>query len=303
MSLDGGTRIKAHLDGVAVSTLVVCCFVWGLNQVAIKVTNGGLQPLFQAGLRSLLACLLVVAWCRVRRIPLFERDGTLIAGVVAGLLFGAEYVLVFIGLDFTSASRGIVFLYSMPLMVAVGAHFFIPGERLTVMKTVGFASAFAGIDIVLSDKLSLPSPRALIGDARCLGGVLAWAATTLVIKRSRLATTSAEKLLVYQLAVSAVMLLALAPFYGPFLRDFTGLVAAAFAFQVVIVVSVSYLVWFWMLSRYPAARLSSFVFLTPLFGVALGWLLLSEPLSPWLLLALALVAFGIYLANRPERAA
>ena len=298
MSADGGPRVKSHLDAVAVSTLIVCCFVWGLNQVAVKVANDGLQPVFQAGLRSLLGGVLVFGWCRVRRIPLFERDGTMAAGLIAGVLFAAEFIFGFIGLDFTTVSRGIVFFYTMPLIVALGAHVFIPGERLTLAKTAGLVAAFAGVVIVAADRLSLPSPRALIGDALCFGGAVAWAATTLVIKRTRLATASAEKVLVYQLAVSTVVLFAVAPFYGPFVRSFDGLAAAALAYQVVFVVGGSYLAWFWLLGRYPASQLSSFTFLTPIFAVALGWLLLRDPVSPWLFLALALVAFGIYLANR-----
>ncbi len=139
MSADGGSRTKSQLDAVAVSTLVACCFIWALNQVAVKVANGGLQPVFQAGLRSLFGCALILIWCLVRRIPLFERDGTLGPGLLAGLLFAAEFFLVFIGLDFTTVSRAIVFVYTMPLIVAVGAHFFIPGGGSPSSRSLAFS--------------------------------------------------------------------------------------------------------------------------------------------------------------------
>ncbi len=292
--------VRHHLDAPAAATIVLCTFAWGLNQVAIKVANGGLQPVFQAGLRSLLGCLLVFAWCRLRGIPLFGRDGTLAAGVAAGVLFAAEFILIYVGLDYTTVSRGIVFVYTMPLAVAVGAHFWLPNERLTPIKVAGLLAAFAGVVILFMDRLSLPSPRALIGDVLCLLAAFAWAGTTLIIKGSGLIRSRPEKALIYQLAVSTVLIMACAPFFGPFVRSFDGLVAAALAYQVVIVVSISYLAWFWLLKRYPAGRLSTFAFLTPIFAVAMGWLLLSEPVSQRLAVAVALVAAGIFLVNRRE---
>ena len=295
--------VRPDLDTFATSIVVACSFAWGLNQVAIKVANLSFQPVFQAGLRSLVGGILVLLWCWYRGIRLFERDGTLLIGILAGVLFCGEFVLIYIGLDFTTVSRGIVFVYTMPIMVAVGAHFFLPGERLTAIKVAGLVAAFLGVVIVFADRLSLPSPRAYIGDVLCLLAAAVWAATTIVIKRSALVRIAPEKALMYQLAVSAVVILALAPLYGPFLRAPSALGVAAFAYQAVIVVAISYVAWFWLLKHYPAARLSSFAFLTPLFAVALGWLLLGEPVSMWLALAVALVAVGITLVNRRDPAA
>ncbi len=289
---------RTSLDAFAASLLVVLTLSWGLNQVAIKVANAGIQPVLQAGLRSGIGCLLLLGWCRLRGVRLFARDGTLAAGIAAGALFGVEFVMIFVGLDFTTVSRGIVFLYAMPFVVAVGAHFLIPGERLTVASVVGLVAAFAGVVIAFSDRLSLPSPQALIGDGLCLAAAFAWGSTTLVIRTTRLNTAAPEKVLTYQLALGAAIPLCLAPFFGPFVRDLNWLVAVAFAYQAVAVVTASYLAWFWLISRYPAAQLSAFAFLTPLFGVAFGGLILSEPVSLNLVAALALVALGIYLVNR-----
>lgn len=297
--------IRAHdrLDGFAGLLLVALCLSWGLNHVAIKLANEGLQPVFQSGLRSALGAIVVFLWCRLRGIRLFERDGTLIAGTIAGLLFGTEFLLVYLALDYTTVSRSVIFLYTTPFMVALGAHFFVPGERMTWMRAIGLAAAFSGVVIAFSDELSLPSPQALIGDTMSVFAACAWAATIIVIKVTALRTASAEKVLLYQLAVAAVLQLALAPFFGPFVRDVTPLVIGAFTFQVVVVVAITYVVWFWLIRQYPAAQLSAFTFLTPLFGVVFGGLLLAEPLSPRLLAALALVAAGIYLVNRPSRGA
>lgn len=294
------TYARTRIDAFAASTLVGLCVIWGLSQVAVKVTNLGLQPVFQAGLRSLLGTILVILWCRFRGISLTARDGTLTAGIVAGFLFGLEFILLYVALDYTSVSRGIVFLYIAPFVVAIGAHFLIPGERLTPIRVAGFVAAFAGIVLAFSDRLSVPSPDAWIGDLLCLIGAFAWGATTLVIKTSTLNQARPEKVLAYQLAVSAVMMLVLAPLFGPFIREFDGLVAAAFLYQVVVVVAASYLAWFWLLAHYPASQLSAFTFLSPLFAVIFGALLLSEPVTPWLVLALILVGFGIFLVNRPS---
>lgn len=294
--------VHSRLDLFAASALVVLCMTWGLNQVSIKVANDGLQPVFQSGLRFALGAIIIFGWCFFRRIRLFDRDGTLWPGIAAGLLFGIEFAVIAIGLDYTSASRSVVFVYTMPFVVALGAHFLVPGERMTAMGFVGLTLAFVGVVIVFSDKLSLPGPQAIFGDMLCLLGAVLWGATTIVIKTTPLKTAKPEKVLLYQLVVSAVVLLVAAPAFGPLIREITPIVIGAFSFQVLFVVSVTFLVWFWLIRHYPASRLTSFTFLTPVFGVMFGGLLLGEPLSWKLGLALVLVAAGIYLVNMPRRA-
>ncbi len=232
---------RTEIDAFAASLLVVLCLIWGLNQVAIKVANGGLQPVFQAGLRSACGALIVLAWCRIRGVPLFERDGTLFGGILAGLLFGAEFILVYVGLDYTTVSHAIIFLYSMPFVVAIGAHFLIPGERLTRVRALGLVAAFAGVVIAFSDRLGFGSHGTYLGDVLCIIAAIAWGATTLVIRTTRLNTARHEKVLLYQLVVSAVAMLALSPLFGPFIRHVDGLVGLAFAYQVIVVVAASYL--------------------------------------------------------------
>ncbi len=293
---------RSHVDAFAATVLVVLCLSWGLSNVAIKVANSGMQPIFQTGMRSLVGGVLVLGWCAVRRIPLFQRDGTLWPGLLAGFLFGSEFILIYVGFEYTSVARGVLFIYIMPFLVAAGAHVLIPGERLTVLRVLGFCAAFVGMLIAFADKASLPSKDGLVGDLLCLAAAVAWAATTLTIKTTRLRFVSAEKVLMYQLAVSAALALALAPLFGPLIRDFTPLVAIAFAYQAVLVVAASYVAWFWILLRYPASQLAAFIFLTPLFAALFGGVLLHEPISIELGLALGLVALGIYLVNRPRRA-
>lgn len=300
MSTAIGADRRAAIDGFAVATMIGLTFAWGLNGVAVKVSNGGFDPVFVTILRSAIGALCVYAWCRWRGIALFERDGTLVGGLAAGALFGIEFVLIFKGLDYTSVARSALMVNSMPFWVLIGAHFVL-GERMSALKLIGTVLAFLGVALVFSDRLSLPDPSAIVGDVMSLAAGIAWAATILVIKKSRLAEAGAEKVLLYQLAVSAVIVLPLLLVSGPILRDVTALAIGSVVFQATFIVAFTYLIWFWLMRRYPAAGLSSFAFLTPAFGVLLGGLLLGEPLSLRLFLALGLIAVGIVIVNRPAR--
>lgn len=302
MSLANQPAGRLPIDTFAAGATVLLCLLWALNQVAVKLANAGIQPVFQAGLRSLLAVALVLAWCRLRRVRIFDRDGTLVAGLLAGVLFSGEFLCYFIALDHTNVSRATIFFYTTPLFVAIGAHFLIPGERLTPLRAAGSMLAFSGIVVAFIDAEQISSSSTLFGDLLSLLAASLWAATSLLIKTTRLRVANAEKVFLYQLSVSAVLLLAISPAFGPFLRDLDLLAAGAFAFQVVIVVSMSYLAWFWLLLRYPASQLASFTFFTPIFGVLLGAVLLDEPVDARLFVALFLVAAGVYLVNRPRTA-
>ena len=290
---------SGRLAGLPAAILLLCCVAWGLNQVAIKISLAGVSPLFGAGLRSLVAAALLWLWCRLRGERLFVRDGTAPHGLLIGLFFTAEFICIYAGLGFTTASRSVIFLYSAPFFVALGAHLFIPGERLTVARSVGLTVAFAGLCLAFADGLALPSRWALLGDALELGGGFFWGATTVAVKMQSDGRLTPRRTLFYQLSVSAVGLIGLAAVWGePGFTHPTPLALAALAYQAVIVAFVSYLIWFWLLQRHPASGLASFAFWTPLFGVLSGWLLLGDRLSGNLGAAAGLVAAGIYLVNR-----
>lgn len=300
-------------DSQAVILMVVLCAIWGLQQVAIKSANAALPPVFQAGLRSTIAAVLVWGWARARGTPLFREDGTLGAGLLAGVLFAGEFVCIFLGLTMTSASRMAVFLYTAPCFTALGLHWFTPSERMRRTQWIGVTVAFAGMALAFADGFArtgaagADDTRAMLaglaGDALgVLGGAL-WAATTVVVRSSTLARASASKTLFYQLAVSAAVLLALAAGLGQMeVHTVTPLAMMALGYQAIVVAFVSYLAWFWLLTRYMASRLSVFSFLTPLFGVTFGVLLLGESFSSRFLAAAMLVLAGIALVNAPARA-
>ncbi|HTV68124.1 MAG TPA: DMT family transporter [Rhizobiaceae bacterium] len=292
---------RAAVDIAAAAIMVWLTFSWGLNGVAAKLSNQGFNPLFVSMARSAIGGVLVFIWCHYRGIKLFERDGTLIPGIIAGALFGIEFILIFVGLDFTSVARSTLMVNTMPFWVLIGAHFLL-GEKMSLAKFGGLALAFCGVALVFSDKLSLPGPDAIIGDIMSIAAGVAWALTTLVIKRSKLQTAAPEKLLLYQLVVGCLLTAPLIPLAGAAIREWAAIPTAALLFQAIYIVAFTYVVWFWIMRRYPAAGLSSFAFLTPVFGVLCGGLFLGEPLSVKLFAALALIAAGLIIVNRPTRA-
>jgi drug/metabolite transporter (DMT)-like permease len=290
-----------RLDAFGSAATLVLCALWALGNVAIKVTNAGISPAFQSGLRSLGALALLFLWSILRRNSLFSRDGTLGVGIAAGAMFAAEFALIYWALVYTDVARGLIILYTAPFFVAIGAHFFVPGEHLHRRQTVGLLAAFAGIVVAFWDGLTLPSWRALIGDSMMLGAAALWGATTVLVKGSALARIDPAKTLAYQLAVSGVALTAGALLLGERgIFDPTPLVVYSLLFQIVIVAFASYLVWFALIRIYPASTLSAFTFLTPLFALLFGAILLGERVSVALVVSLVFVAFGIWLVNRPR---
>lgn len=295
---------RNHLDALAVIVLLVLCMSWGGQQVIIKMTVEDVSPVLQAAIRSIGSTILVAIWMLSRGQRIFETDGTLWWGIAAGLLFAIEFLLIYWGLEFTNASRAIIFVYMSPFVVAIGSHWFVPGERLPAARYVGLALAFLGIVLAFGESLTLPSRRMLIGDSMLLLAAIFWGATTLVIKAGPLAQASAAKTLLYQLAVSAIVLPAGSWALGePGIVRLSSLAIGSLVYQTIWIASMTYLAWFWLIRYYPAPRLASFTFVTPIFGVLAGWLVLDEALTPRLLLALALVAAGIYVVNRPEKPA
>ncbi|NLF53824.1 MAG: DMT family transporter [Thauera phenolivorans] len=295
---------KTELDRLAIGLMVLFCTIWGVQQVAIKLASVGISPVWQAGLRSIGATVLVFAWARLRGVRLFDEDGTLGAGILAGLLFAAEFAMIFLGLQYTSASRGVIFLYTAPFFVALGAVWLLPHEHMRRVQWAGMALAFCGVLVLFGEHLFTPDDRAWVGDLMILLAAVFWAATTLTVKATALARASAEKTLLYQLAVSALALPLLSLALGePGVFAPTPAVWASLLFQVGVVAAASYVGWFWLIRHYPATRLSSFSFLTPVMGVLAGALLLGEPLTPAVFAALALVGAGIVIANRPARRA
>jgi drug/metabolite transporter (DMT)-like permease len=291
---------KSHLDALAISLLLACCLFWGFQQILIKTTVGEVPPLWQAALRFVGATALLWIWCIARGVKLFERDGTLPAGLLAGVLFAGEFSCIYLGLRDTTASRLTVFLYTSPFVVALLLPRFVTAEKLRPVQWFGLLVAFAAVAAAFSEGFSgSTTARQLRGDGLALAGGVLWGLTTLVIRASALGKASAEKTLFYQVAVTA----AAAPLLSLALGENWSLNYSAYAWgslalQTAVGAFASYLTWMWLLRHYPATQMSSFTFLTPVFALVLGVALLHEPLTIQLMLALCGVAAGIVLVNR-----
>ena len=292
------TDTRRPLDALAITAMLVLSALWGFQQVAIKLAAPSISLVMQGALRSTIATALVFAWATAKRIPLFERDGTLLPGVLAGLLFASEFALIYAGLAYTTASRMVVFVYLAPALTALGLAIFVPGEKMGRLQWLGVSIAFAGIAFAFREGFDLDGHATTVGDALGVAAAVLWAATTVLIRATKLGRASATKTLLYQLGISAVVL----PIVSLALGE-TGVIAwttvaiASLAYQSIIVAFASFLTWFWLLTRYLASRLSVFSFATPLFGVAFGHVVLGEPITPTFLVAAGLVGVGIALVN------
>ncbi len=285
----------------AVLTMLVLAVLWGTNMAMVKLAAGQLPPIFQAGLRSALAAACLWAWMRYRRIPVFPNRVVTGHGLVLGMMFGLEFGLLYPGMMLTSVARSYLLLYTSPFFVAVGAHFWLPGDRLTRLKTTGLLLAFAGLVVLFAQGLGGFSARALLGDVLSLLAGALWGATTLYLKRFLGQRALAVQTLFYQLFFSAPpLLVASLILENPSTASLTGFGAFSLFYQSVIVAFVSYLAWFVLILRYPASLVQAFTFFTPVAGVLIsGVWLLGEPVSLRLFLALLLTSLGLFLVNRP----
>jgi drug/metabolite transporter (DMT)-like permease len=287
------------IDTIGALIIVAVTLSWGLNQVSVKLALPEIPPFVQATVRSIGALIIIILWARWRGVSLTVRDGTLTGGLIAGALFGFEFLLIFPGLQLTTASRATLFIYTAPFFVALGATALL-GERLRATQWLGLLCSFAGLVVAFGMPEASGGGTQLLGDIMMVGGGAAWGATTLVIKGSELRSAPAEKVLAYQLAVSIPMLALGALAMGERMSAMPSAWSLGWlAYQTFWVVSITYAVWFALVQRYSASRLSAFTFLTPLFGVASGHFVLGEPVSWAFGAAVALVIAGLILVNRP----
>jgi len=293
---------KDRIDLFGAAALTGFAFLLACNQVVIKLVNEGLQPVFMAGLRSVGAAFCVYLWMRWRRISVRIPRHSVPWGVLSGVVFAAEFILLFNALDLTTVVRVSVIFYTMPVWLALGAHVLLPGERITPIKGAGLALAFAGVTLAIVLRGGGGGQASLLGDLLALGAAMTWAAIALLMRGTSLRSVPPETQLLWQLVLSAPILLLASLAFGPLMTEPTAWHWAGLGFQIVAVAAAGFLLWLWLLTIYPAASVAAFSFLSPVFGVILGWLLLGERLGWPIVAALGLVCSGLILINRPARA-
>ena len=291
---------ERSLSPRAVALMLMLCLSWGFNQIAVKLALPDIPPLLQGAIRSIVALAVLLLIARFRGVKIFNQDGTLHAGLLVGVLFGLEFVLIYRGLLFTSASRAVVFLYTAPFFVALGSYRLL-GERLRASQWAGLGLSFAGVALAIGLPQADVDAGVLWGDLLIVGGGALWAATTVMVKATKLRHAAPEKALIYQVAVS-IPILALAAFLsGETLTRVPGpLTVFVMAYQAIWVVGLTFLLWFGLVKTYSASKLSAFSFITPLFGVVASYFILHDALTPVFGAAALLVIAGLYLVNRPS---
>ena len=295
----GQMAVRDKIDTPGAVALIGFSALLGFNQVVIQIVNEGLQPVFFAGLRSAGAVFCLWLWFALRKRSFGLARKDLRPGLLIGAVFAAEFILLFNALDLTTVTRVSVIFYSMPFWLALMAHFIIPGERITPKKATGQALAFSGVAIAIIWR-SGGGEASLVGDILALLSAMCWAGIAL-IARTGLKDVAPDRQLVWQVLVSAPLLLLAAPFFGPLVRDLQPIHLWGLAFQIVVVVTFGFALWLWLLSIYPASSVAAFSFLTPIFGVFFGWVFLNETLGLPVIVALILVSVGLILINRPSQ--
>jgi drug/metabolite transporter (DMT)-like permease len=290
---------KDQIDLFGAAALIAFAFHLAFNQVVVKVTAGGFAPVFAAGLRSTGAILVLMLWMRLRGYPVGIPRNAWLGGTLSGLFFAAEFFFLFIALDIGTVSRVSVIFYSMPVWLTLIAHFLLPGERLSGRKIAGLALAMGGVALALLDREAAAANWT--SDLFALASAFCWAGIALCVRITPLSEVPPAQQLMFQVAISAPILLFAALFTGPLIRELAPIHVAGLLFQIVAVASLGFLVWFWLMKIYPASSVASFSFLSPVFSVILGWLLLSEEVALSVWIALVLVAGGIWLINRRPR--
>ena len=292
---------QKDIDVSGALSLITLSLLLGLNQVAIKFTNEGLQPIFWAGLRSAIAATGIAVWLKFQGKQVQYKKDTMIAGITAGLVFALEFLFLFLALDLTTIVRTSVLLYSMPIWLTIGAHFLFPEERITLTKLIGLALAMIGVVIAMFGQNQLEMDASFLGDLCALAAAFCWACIPFCTRLTKLNNVIPEMQLMWMVTISVPVLLIASVFFGPVIRDFQLNLIPVLLFQAVIVVTGGFLLWLHMLRNYPANSVASFSFLAPIFGVFFGWLLFDENVGLGLLVALVLVSVGIVIINRPSR--
>ena len=291
---------KNKIDTFGAVALISFSLLLGINHVVIKIVNVGLNPIFFAGIRSFIAFLFIIIWMKFTRKPIVFNKKNINICLIAGLIFALEFLFLFLALDFTSVSRNSIIYYSMPLWLTVLLFFTKNKEKLSFIKLLGLILAFSGVVISVSknDSGLIINSSSLFGDFLAFLAALFWALLIIIAKNSNFNKEMPEMQLLWMVMVSGPILICFSFFIEDPIRDFQIIHIWGLLFQSIVVVAGGFLFWLWLLSKYPASGVASFSFLTPIFTIFFGWLILSEVMTPDFIFAAFLVITGLIFINK-----
>ncbi len=286
------------VDFLAASFLIIFSILLGLNQVMVKLVNEGMHPVFQVALRSTFAIFPILIYCYILKKKIIINNGSLIPGIIAGILFAIEFIFLFTALDYSTVTRVSLIFYTMPVWLTLAAHFLIENDKLNLNKVLGLIIALAGLFLAVYEPTTGYDTSQFYGDAYSLLASLCWAAIAIMLKTTRLSNATPETQLLYQLVISGIILLPISMQINDYVRNIDLDLILIFSFQVIVIMCMGFIGWLWIMSRYSASSTSSFAFLTPIFGVLFGWLIMDDTINEQIYLSLFFTCLGIYLINK-----
>lgn len=292
--------VRKALDAKASGIMVALCMIWGLQQVVLKMAAPDISPVMQIAVRSGLSALMVYPLIQLQQGTTLLTRTYLIPGIWIAFLFSAEFFLVAEALRYTTASHTVVLLYTAPIFVALGLHWKLPSERLTLLQWMGILIAFLGIVVTFMGRETSGMqvlPQQLFGDSLALLAGIFWALTTISLRLTKLSDAHPTQTLFYQLVGGCIFLLPLAFLMGQAGIHWTALAIGSLVFHTVIVSFISFMLWFWLLRNYLANRLGVFSFMTPIFGMLFGVIFLKESIEMNFIIGTALVMAGVLVVS------
>ena len=289
------------IDGLAATFLIIFAVLLGLNQVLVKLVNAGMHPVFQVALRSTLAIIPILLFCYFTKKKIILNDGSLIPGLISGVLFAIEFILLFTALDYSTVTRVSLIFYTMPVWLTLSAHFLIDNDKLSRKKIIGLILAIFGLILAIYEPSEKYTSKQFLGDLYTLFASFCWATIAIMLKISRLKKSIPETQLLYQLIVSGIILLPISFLFNDYIRDINLNLILIFVFQVIVIMCLGFIGWLWVMSKYSASGTNSFMFLTPIFGVLFGWLIMDDNINLQIYLSLFLTCLGIYVINQKAK--
>jgi drug/metabolite transporter (DMT)-like permease len=280
----------------AILFTICICTAFGANAVAIKVCLEGMGPYTTAALRFVMASLAIYTWARLTG-QSFAIDRRQVSQIlIYTIIFTTQISLFYFGLSKTYAARATLLVNLQPFLVLLLAHFFVPGDRMTIRKFLGLLVGFLGVMLLLVEKAPWQAPYA-IGDLVIVLVALLWSCNAVYAKRI-IANFEPFQIVLYPMVLSIPVFMGEAFMWDhPPVRYLNVKIITALLYQGLVTASFGFVAWNALLQKYGTVALHSFLFILPVSGVFLSAIILGEPISAFILGSMVLIAMGIILVH------
>jgi len=280
----------------AAALTVFICILFGANPVAIKFCLTGIGSFTAAGIRFTIAAVVIFIWARLKKIPLKLNQKQLGQMSIVSAIFVVQLSCFYLGLSKTTASHGALIANVLPFFVLILAHFFIPGDRISLKKGIGITLGFMGVLFLFFDEQGLTGDLKK-GDLIVLIAVMLWSSSAIFVKRI-ISEYNVVQITIYPMIFGI-------PFFfiggllwdDQMIRFINPTIIKSILYQSVVSASFGFIVWNSLLQKFGATALHSFIFIMPLAGVLFGVLLLDETITPHLIISIIFIVTGVIIVN------